>query len=278
MILNKRMSILVSGCSYTENAKWVDELFTNVINYGKSGAGNTYISNSIIYNIDLLNPPSYVFILFSGVNRIDLSVPKTLDTQKLAIELKYYGIVNDILYLFTGSDKINIQICRNYRNIKSLAWPEIYCIDDFLKLPKKIKDECIEKQIFYFGLENSDLMSMINTSMMLNYLNDTNYLQTLTYQNILNCQTFLERHLIPYNFSFISNVFDTNNKTQFGVLNKSHPLYKRINWSNYINDTPYEFAVKYNCLADDQFHLSHHGQRLWAQKIRNKIPKKILTR
>ena len=84
--------VLISGCSFTENfiqfdpMHWTYNAFPQdvyvVNNVARGAAGNNYIASSILSNIDLNSKPDYVFILWSGIRRIDMPFPSGTSTTK----------------------------------------------------------------------------------------------------------------------------------------------------------------------------------------------------
>jgi hypothetical protein len=93
--------VLVSGCSYTENFLWPQLLFTNskVINLGKGAAGNSFISQSIMDSV-LQHRPEFVFILWSGLSRLDVTFPKTVGEEFK--NLKYNAGLNHSHVVFSA--------------------------------------------------------------------------------------------------------------------------------------------------------------------------------
>lgn len=75
--------LLVAGCSFLHNPHLTPLMFgtaafdsRQVRNVSQSGAGNYYISQSIIENLD--SHVDRVFVLFSGLSRIDIPLPRDL--------------------------------------------------------------------------------------------------------------------------------------------------------------------------------------------------------
>jgi hypothetical protein len=270
-------TVLVTGCSYTQESVWPSALFPKyqIINLGRAGAGNRYISNSVINLIDINFPPDFVFILFSGVNRSEVLVPNNHLTKPLATTYKYYGEIRDTLYFFSGGNKWTELITRGYNNIKDQShWPIISSPDEFLNLPTQIKQECLEAGLF--NCSYGEIEQCIHDALMINYFSNISFLQTQTYLSIINCQTFLEKHNIPYMFSFFYNPFDLDYATQFGCLDRTHHLHKVVNWDKFINCFPFETGLKFNLLEEDEVHLTTQGQLKWANQITKKINKKII--
>jgi hypothetical protein len=268
--------IVVTGCSYTDHADWPEALFSQdiIVNLGKSGAGNRYISDSITRSIDPKDPPDFVFVLFSGVNRREVIVPINSKTKKIADLYRFYGILDDSIYIFSGGDKYNKSIVDCYNRIKDLElWPAINSCDEFLELPAIIKQECIQRGIIPFADWSID--QLVHSALMINYFLNPTFLQTQTYRAIIDCQTFLEKHNIPYVFSFFYNPFDWDYSKQFGCLDKKHILYQQVNWDKFITQFPFETGIEFELLDEDGVHLSKQGQLRWASQIAKTVNKEL---
>ena len=267
------MTYLVSGCSFTNGHEWPVAMFpdASITNRGRSGAGNAYIGRSIVNAIDLKHPPKHVFILWSGINRFDCTIPVTNLDNALAEEFHYHGTVDSAHYLFSGGNNFNNRFKDNYQRIADPTWPTVTTVDDYLALPADSQQELIDNDLFEF--KNNTPLGMVQNYIMLQYQHNPEYFEDLSYQNIMLCQTFLEHHGIPYNFSFIADPFDRGNYKQMGTLTKNHSLYHCINWEKYVKLTPYEYGVRHNLLSYDSFHLTKDGMCQWATEV-----KQILTR
>lgn len=282
-----KKNIIISGCSYTDSSVWPKIVFPeedfNVLNLGKSGAGQKYISESIMNAVDLDNPPDFVFMLFSVVNRYDVTVPNNPRTREYAKKYKYTGQVQDALYFFSTGDRYTSSLTNNYARIKDESWPEVSTLDDIVGLPNDIKQECIEKKMLHFN--SWDHRQLIHTSLMLQYLEDAKspgadqlYHETLCYQSMLNVQNFLELHKIPYLFSFVytpwveDNIFEFAN---FGGLTRKSKLHNRINWSKFVDIHPADIGKSKNMMHPDGLHITHECQELWASLVKDKIQSAI---
>lgn len=264
--------ILVSGCSYTENAVWPNELFpdANIINLARSGAGNRYISDSITKTINPKKPPNFVFALFSGVNRSEAIVPANPKVNEFAKVYEYYGTLDESVYFFSGGEKYNRLITSAYNRIKGTApWPVISSCDEFLTLPQHIKQECLDSGIVHFN--DWGISQFVHSALMLNYFKNETFLQQQTYRAVIDCQTFLKKHNIPYVFSFFYNPFDIAYANHFGCLNKQHKLYDQVDWDKFIKVYPFETGIEYDLLADDDVHLRKEGQIVWSNQILKRV-------
>lgn len=259
--------IVVSGCSYTEDAVWPKLLFpdSEIANLGKSGAGNRYISESIIRSLDPDDLPNLVFALFSGINRSDVVLPASPGAAALAIDYKYHARVGESIYFFSGGDKYNRQIVDNYNRIKDQNWSKVHCFDDFLELPMHVKQECLDKQIVSWT--GWDVEQMLHCAFVTQYLSNTNFLQEQTYYAIISLQNCLERYQVPYYFGFVYNPWDRDYQELFGCLDKKNRLYDRVNWDKFINVFPFETGMEFGLLCDDNIHLTPTGQKVWADIV-----------
>jgi hypothetical protein len=95
--------ILVSGCSFLHHAKeTLEERLGNHENWARSGAGNEYIAASIISAVRR-DPTKYkyAFILWSGIDRIDLSMPTDL-SEIYVPSYSYKKQIDHRSYIFSG--------------------------------------------------------------------------------------------------------------------------------------------------------------------------------
>jgi lysophospholipase L1-like esterase len=110
---------------------------------------------------------------------------------------------------------------------------------------------------------------------MVNYFSNAVFLQNQTYYAIIDCQTFLKNHGIPYVFGFFYNPFDHGYTNQFGNLDRKNILYQQVNWDKFIKIFPIETGIEFDLLDDDGVHLSIQGQIKWARQIEKTVNKEI---
>lgn len=266
--MNKK--VLVTGASYVYGKNWIKQIFPkyDVINLSRTAAGNKFISDSVVNTIDLSDPPDFVFIVWSSPTFIDLQLPLT-DTTKLVLQRhRLYGIINDIGYWFSGGNRFT-ELPKNYKNIRSESWPDVETVDDFINLPGNIQHECYNDNLFWYDPMSAD--GKIQNFSMLQYMNNRAYQEDLSFNHIVACCNFLDHHKIPYRFTFVENPFGKRYKS-FGKLSKTHKLFDRIKWRNYIAQTPYEYGVDKDLLEDkDNYHLTNDGYDRWAKSISNQF-------
>lgn len=263
--------ILISGCSYTDGRTWPNKIWptSTIYNLARSGSSNRYISDSIIQSIDLCNKPDFVFILWTGLNKLDLIVPVSPLTTKLANNHKFYGKLNNSFYLFDGGDKYNLVLEQSYNKIKDKSWPPVKNLHDFFCATEDIKIECINNGIFSFKkVDSLNLDHYLQLGFMLMRLyHDNKFFNDISLSAIANCSEFLEYHNIPYRFSFFCDVFSDHSKLLQGQIDKTNSNFSRICWEKYVKLTPYEFGLKYDLISKDNFHLTDSGMNEWAKKV-----------
>lgn len=101
---------------------------------------------------------------------------------------------------------------------------------------------------------------------------DVDYLSENSLVDVINCINFLEQQQVCYNWSFIYDIYqDYPNQPSLGHVDRSNPIMDKINWQNYINDTPYEYAKLHNLLSEDFFHLTDLGYDRYFKSILPKL-------
>jgi hypothetical protein len=271
--------ILISGCSYTANAEWPTYLWPNasMTNMASSGASNRYISDSITQSIDLKNKPDFVFILWSGLNKLDLVLPVSTLTTELAETFRFYGKINNSYYFFDGGDTYHHTVTQCYERIKDNSWPKVNDLLDFFALTPAIRQQCHNANIL--PISNYDLDNLehyLEVAFILYRLyhkQDNKFFNDVSLSAIANCSTFLEHHQIPYRFGFCADVFSKHSAYLQGCIDKTNPNFTRIAWDKYVKLTPYEFGLEYDLMDDDGFHLTTNGMKQWADQIRQFLTK-----
>lgn len=261
-------NVTVAGNSFVKNSIWPSTLFPNadICNLGKIAASNRYICDSIVNNIDLMNPPDMVFIVWSTSTRADIVLPNHSMIVD-ALTDHYHAELGELCYFFTGGDKYTKVISNNYKNIKDPSWPDVNSIEDYFCLPDWIQQECIDTKVAAFG--KNPIQERIQNYAMLQYLSGYKHLEDITYTTMTLCHSFLEANKIPYRFVFTADPFEGQHRKKLGELTKEHRLYRCINWDNHVKLSFYEFGVEHNLLASDKYHLSNDGQTVWAEKIKS---------
>jgi hypothetical protein len=234
------MKILASGCSFTAGwseprANWPSRIHRGdaVKNLAYAGAGNRYISQSIV--IELLHNLEYydlVLVMWSGLQRMDMMINNIvydhLDSHKISVGGSYcYGFLGDAYshkhneVLLQSASKEMFKLS-NEETLGCASLIEMINLQNFLKA----------NSIPY------RFMSYVN------YWGDAAQVTNLNFgvHKYLSCSQ-LAKHLDFDNFLF---------------YNDSH-------------DGFYEFARDKNMIADDGFHPTLQAHIEWADFIREQL-------
>lgn len=93
------MDILISGCSFSGSNWGLLTPNNTVRNLSAPGAGNSYISDSIIQNLH--TKFDLVVVMFTGVYRVDLKIPKLIGDAWLG-DYKFRTNLNQTCYVHGG--------------------------------------------------------------------------------------------------------------------------------------------------------------------------------
>lgn len=275
----EKSKVIVGGCSYTSGLPWPSRLFpsADVLNLARGGSSNRFISDSIVYSIDVENKPDFVFILWTGLNKLDMILPDSPAIEKLAFSNRYYGKVGHSYYVFDGGDKYNSVLVKNYKNIADPTWPVVNNLLDFCDLPVAVVAECYSRNLLPMKqVEFNNLEQYLQTSFFLQRLyNDSKFFNDISLSAVAQCCTFLDYHKIPYQFSFFCDIFSDHADTPLlqGKIDKTNINFSRIPWQKYVKLTPYEYGLKNNFIAKDNFHLTVDGMNQWADEIKQHLTK-----
>jgi hypothetical protein len=273
------MKILISGCSYTESQNWPEYLFDSenqtVVNLAKGGSGNYHISNTVTYNIDKINP-DFVFVLWSGINRIDMRVPNSYLFEQYRQDGNYGDSIigNSMFFLSGHAVDAEKGWLAGYNNIRGPDWPEIQSLKDWFNLPDNLKKECLDHQINLStngGKENT--AAFVHQHFVVqNMIMDRTYLSELTFQNMVNCFNTLKVRNIPYRFSFIYDIWNRNEYFTHGRAVKEH-YHDQIDWDKFIDLPPFQYGLKHDLIGKDGYHLTREGMNQWARQIQDILKK-----
>lgn len=172
-----------------------------------------------------------VFVLFSGLWRLDLVIPAKF-FELYITDYSFTKTLNDSCYIFSGG------LLGSWQELDSSS-----LVSEYFKCQYKPAD--------------------------LTYLSDNSMLE------VIKCINFLETTGANYYWSFIYNIFAdyTNHKagTVLGHIDKNSPIMKFVNWSKYIELTPFEYGTKSNLLLSDEFHLTQEGYTKYINEIVNQM-------
>jgi hypothetical protein len=172
------MKILTSGCSFSRGpTAWPNHVANladaDLVNLAQAGAGNTYISRSII---DELQNRTYdlVLVMWSGLERIDIQVSNIQQFSETIYTSDYQSKQND--------------------------WPEkiVYPVND--------QDYVQKNWVFGVGHLNKDT-ALLKSKLFDNlyrYQDFDEHLQRSLY-DMISLESYLKANSVPYVFSFYQN-------------------------------------------------------------------------
>jgi hypothetical protein len=238
-------NLIVSGCSFTDNryhhtwANFVADLLrpSVFVNLGRSSAGNTYISHSVI---DCLARNAYVptetliLIMWSGPDRHDLLVSG-----------EYWHLVQNYTCKTDLSDPDGYWIFSGGRSnswldhveTRKLFGPHYTTVDPFV---------ICTRSLLQMSLTSSHLNQLGYRHAFMSYVNYWN--------SDLSCQSVGHG---DFNMSFFC---------------QNLPIFQRMTFANWIfandnKDTIYEFCRDRGLLSQDKFHPSMMAHKLYAEQV-----------
>lgn len=251
------MKMLISGCSFTHwpkypgnptNICWPAQLKQlrpdlEIVNLAEPGAGNVYISNSIVrYVLENPGQVDFVLVMWSGVSRLDLLTDITDPSwHRLFNEYGFYRRIescpNTLGYIFSGG---------------------------------------------HYGpwIENQDAGAIFKP---LYRVNNNLSLAHVNLIEINKTQNFLQSMGIPYRFMSYVNYWNKEENCSpngdFGVLKypELSPLIDNIDWSQWIfsnsqRDGIYEMARAAEDYHGDRFHPGAATNSAWAKIVSEHLP------
>jgi hypothetical protein len=231
--------LLLAGCSFTDNVHFPTVAFGPNIydsNYAKilarGGAGNQYIAQSILDN--LTPDVDKVFVLWSGMSRIDIPLPKPMEPEIEVYWHRSHGA--DAVWFHSGGFGGSWHSRSRYNYSK---W--IY--------------DCLTTQ--YTPMDWNYLASL-SLSVIAGCLN------TLEALNI--------DYRFGWIYDIFSDYSDKNTSLN-GSVSKDHHLLKTIPWHKCLNSTPFEFCRDRNLLdPTDDFHPTAQGYQEWWNSVQDQVP------
>lgn len=234
--------LLIAGCSFVDNDDFPTVAFgpgvydnRYAMHLGRGGAGNYYIAQSILDNLDTADQ---VFVMWTGLHRIDVSMPKSYREQLGTYDHAHE--TRDELWFhsggFTGS-------WHGHTRHRYAEWIHSY----------------IEAQ--YKSLDWQ-------------YLNHRSLSVVASCLAVLEAKKI--PYAFGFIYDIHQDYLDTQCSlgTQVDV---NDPAYKLIPWDKCLRHTPYEFCADRNLLKDDGFHPSRAGYQQWWQHVKDQVPFGIST-
>lgn len=278
------MKILVAGNSYVGDAAWIRDIFprcSSVINVAEPAAGNQFITTSVQYHA-IQHAPDFVFMILSGINRLDLRLPNHEFFQNPRRFL-YTQLGNSIWYHGHGRYEVSPRMqgtpmsdslpgqqwLAMYQNMRQPDWPEVSNIHEWFALPDDIKRQCINNTVDVVnkqGWQNIDGFAQ-NYHLMRTVVHHKPWLSEINFQALMNCCNFLDRKKIPWRFCFGTDPW--NNHPTFAHRSAVEEMfYHEIDWQRYIHLPCYEWGAGQGFLEEDGHHLTAKGMQLWAKQVR----------
>jgi hypothetical protein len=177
------MKILTSGCSFSRGpTAWTNHVAklanAELVNLAQAGAGNTYISRSILHELQH-RTYDLVLVMWSGLERIDVQVSDIQQFSETSYTSNYQSKQND--------------------------WPEkIVC-------PVNDQDYVQKNWVFGVGHLNGDktLLKSGLFDKLYRYQGFDEHLQRSLY-DMISLENYLKFNSIPYVFSFYQNYIRGN--------------------------------------------------------------------
>lgn len=233
--------LLISGCSFVDNGDFPTVAFgPRVYNdeYAKhagcGGAGNYYIAQSVLDNLHLADR---VFVLWSGLHRIDVSLPKSIKHDLKTYD--QYQETRNELWFFSGG------FGGSWHSHSRHRYP------DWLH-------QYIQTQ--YRSLDWA-------------YLNHRSLTAVATCLNTLEAKKIP----YAFGFIYDIHQDYSDDFSSLGTpVDVDDPVYKMIPWHRCLRVTPFEFCKKHDLLQDDGFHPTREGYRQWWDTVKDQVPFKLV--
>ena len=234
----KTKNLLLSGDSWMANpCRWADQIFQAqaTVNLAVPGAGNGFISHSVIDHVITVGRPDFVFVNWTGLNRVDIALPRNLSPGFLDNEAKNRQTTwaryhtNHSAPWRDRSHRIPVDEPlvrmmyqeKDYRTVKSLSLIHVINLQDFLKVRRIPYLFC-----FIYDYTNADL--------------DHNHLTNETEDSF----------------------------SGLGSLPVADPMLAQLDTQYILRPTGMEWAMSQSeDLFKDQIHLKTEGLLAWADEM-----------
>lgn len=228
--------LLLAGCSYVNNndfpvVAFGEEVFypKRTMHLGRSGAGNYYIARKVLENLDRADR---VFILWSGLHRVDVSLPKYL--LKYLDGYSHVTETRDEIWFHTGGFGGTWSVHQD----RYPSWLNKY----------------IAAQ--YRGLDWQ-------------YLNHNSLSVIAGCLAVLECRKIPYSFGFIYD---IHRDYSGSQSSLGTPVDTTDPVYRMIPWNRCLRTTPFEFCAERGLLKEDGFHPTYKGYRQWWKSVRDQVP------
>lgn len=229
--------LLIAGCSFVDNEDFPTVTFgpgvfmdQHARHLGRGGAGNHYIAQSVLDN---LHDADRVFILWSGLHRIDVSLPKSLRD-----DLGTYDHVHetrDELWFHSGG------FAGSWHSHSRHHYPD--WLYQYIQAQYKSMD--------WQYLTHRSLSAIASC------------LAVLEMREIPYAFGFI--YDIHRDYSDTHSALGT-------PVDITDPVYQLVPWHRCLKTTPLEFCTEHGLLQDDGFHPTREGYRQWWDTVRDQVP------
>jgi hypothetical protein len=234
----KSKKLILSGDSWLADRTWYQEIFDceQVTNLAVSGAGNKYIAESVMSHI-VENPGvDYVFVIWSGLNRVDIPLP-------LGVRTSYTD--PDAKDRTTSASRYWTNIMAPWRDKDS----HIHIEEKLIRLMYQEKG--------YTSVKNQSLINMIN-------LQDFLKVRQIPY---LFC--FLYDYTNPdFDHNHLTGETETNAFCTLGSTHKENPILRELDRKFCMEPAGMDWALGQDKdHFKDPIHLTDDGYRAWAREL-----------
>lgn len=239
-------NFLISGDSFVDGKDWFTKIFEakEIRNLGRAGAGNKFISESIITEIIEGFKPDFVLVVWSGLLRFDFPLSKKITSNNYNV----YGDTKYSKYLFN--------YCAPFRD-KSKNMPVQNELTDWLYNEKD-----------YINVKSQSLLQILSCQ---NFLKANNIPYRFTFiYNFLD-KNFDHNHLV--NEKTKENGF----MATLGSVDKHHPILNYIDQDMIIGPFGLDIGLRQGLLKNDGFHLTKKGLNVWANELAVNLNKNKYT-
>lgn len=232
--------LLVSGDSWmAHDSGWYREIFDHgtVTNLAVPGSGNRYIAESVMDHVIHHPDVDFVFVNWSGLNRLDFALPRGLPAGY--------------------QDPYSPQ---------RQTWNSQYWTNNMAPW----RDRAVSIQI------DEPLTRMMYQEKGYRSVKAQNLLQVILLQDFLRCRgiPYLYCFLYDYvNADFDHNhltgeALDHDGFSTLGSVDPEEPLLRQIDWDHCLTPSGLDWALRQDAnMMQDSVHLTNTGYRLWAMEL-----------
>lgn len=246
----KTNRLLLSGDSWMAGRSWYQEIFDcgQVTNLAVSGSGNKYIAESVISHISENPGVDYVFVNWSGLNRVDIPLPLGVSTS----------------YTDAGA-KDRITSASRYWTNNMAPWRDK---DSHIHIEERLI-RLMYQEKGYTSVKNQALINVVNLQ---------NFLKA---KGIPYLFCFLYDYTNPdFDHNHLTGETGTPGFSTLGSTHKENPMLGELDREFCMEPAGIDWALKQD---EDHFkdpiHLTNDGCRAWARELlkRYNITRRGLT-